>query len=62
MEYYLVVFHDGSLKTSKDKPDKTRLPQGARLFVCSSNVTVADLHQWASGGYKGFRTIQDVDQ
>ncbi len=62
MEYYIILYHDGSLKIYKDKQDKTPLPQGARLFVCSSNVTVQDLNVWASKGFKGLRTIQEVEK
>jgi len=62
MEYYIILFKNGSLKICKDKQDKMRLPQGARLFVCSSNVTVQDLNVWASKGFKGLRTIQEVKQ
>jgi len=38
MEYYIILFKNGSLKICKVKQDKTRLPQGARLFVCSRNI------------------------
>lgn len=62
MEYYIILFHDGSLKIYKEKQDKARLPQGARLFVCSSNVTVQDLNGWATNGYKGLRTLQEVEK
>ncbi len=61
MEYYIILFHDGSIKIYKDKQDKARLPQGARLFVCGSNVTVQDLNVWESQGYKGFRTLREVE-
>lgn len=62
MEYYIILLHDGSLKICKNKQDKTRLPQGARLFVSSSNVTVQDLHTWASKGFKGFNTLEEVEK
>ena len=62
MKYYIILFHDGSLKIYKDKPDKALLSHGARLFVCSSNVTVQDLSVWAANDYKGLNTIQEVEQ
>ena len=62
MEYYIIVLHDGSLKIYKDKQDKALLPQGARLFVCSSNVTVQDLHIWSSNSFKGLKAIQEVEK
>ena len=62
MEYYIILLHDGSLKIYKDKQDKAQLPQRARLFVCSSNVTVQDLNVWVSNGFKGFKTIQEVEK
>jgi hypothetical protein len=62
MEYYIILLHDGSLKIYKDKQDKARLPQGARLFACSSNVTVQDLNVWASSGFKGLKTIREIEK
>ncbi len=62
MEYYIILFHDGSLKIYKDKQDKARLPQGVRLFVCSSNVTVQDLNIWSSNSFKDIKTIQEVEK
>ena len=60
MEYYIILLRDGSLKIYKDKQDKSSLPQGARLFVCFSNVTVHDLNVWASSGFKGLKTIREI--
>lgn len=62
MEYYIILFQDGSFKIYKNKQDKSRLPQGTRLFVCSSNVTVPDLHTWAANGFKGLRTIREIEK
>jgi len=61
MKYYIILLHDGSLKIYKDKPE-AQLSQGARLFVCSSNVTVQDLSVWAANDYKGLNTIQEVEK
>ena len=61
MEYYIILSQDGSMQILKNKQDKSRLPQGARQFVCSSNVTVQDLNVWATNGFKGFRTIREVE-
>jgi hypothetical protein len=60
MEYYIILFQDGSLKIYKDKQDKTTLPKGARQFVCSSNVTVQDLSVWAAKGFKNTQAIREV--
>lgn len=60
MKYYIILFKNGSLKIYKDEPDQTRLPRGARLFECSSNVTVQNLNVWASQGFQGLRTIREV--
>lgn len=62
MSYYIVVSSDGSFKIYKNKQDKARLPQGARLFVASSNVTVQDLYLWASKGFQGLKTIDEVEK
>ena len=61
MKYYIILLHDGLLKIAKDKQDKALLPQGARQFVCSSNVTVQDLYLWAADGLKGLKAIQEVE-
>lgn len=60
MEFYIVLFKGDSLKIFKKKQDKSQLEPGVRQFVCSSNVTVQDLNVWASNGFKGFRTIQEI--
>ena len=62
MKLYIVVFKDGSLKIFKEKQDTAQLKPDARQFVCSSNVTVQDLHVWADNNFKGFRTIQEVEK
>ncbi|MGB5218077.1 MAG: hypothetical protein WBN66_07235 [Smithella sp.] len=62
MAYYIILFKDGSLKIYKNKHDQTSLPEGARQFECSSNVTVQDLYDWAKKGFKGFRTIQEIEK
>ncbi|MRS05550.1 hypothetical protein EG832_20390 [bacterium] len=62
MSYFIILFQDGSLKIFKTKQDKARLPEGARLFVCSSNVTMQDLWGWASNGFKGLNTIEEVEK
>ncbi len=61
MKYYIVLFQNGSFQINKNKTDKAALPQGARQFVCSSNVTVQDLNLWAAKGYTGFGTIQEIE-
>lgn len=61
MSYYIVVFDDGSFKIYKNKQDKSRLPQGARLFICSSNVTVQDLHMWVAKGFQGLQSIREIE-
>jgi len=60
MNYYIVIFSDGSLKIFRVKQDKAFLPPGARQFVCSSNVTVQDLSDWVENGYKGLNTIGEI--
>ena len=60
MEFYIVLFKNGSLKIFKTKQSKSKLETDARQFVCSSNVTVQDLNVWASNDFKGFRTIQEI--
>jgi len=60
MKFYIVLFQDGSLQIFKNMQDKSQLPQGARQFVCSSNVTVYELHGWAANGYTGLNTIGEV--
>ena len=62
MEFYIVLFKDGSLKIFKKKQDKAQLESDARQFVCSSNVTVQDLNVWASNGFKGFGSIQEIEK
>lgn len=61
MKYYIILLHGGSLKIYKDKQDKAHLSQGARLFVCSSNVSVQDLYVWASNDFKGLNTLQELE-
>jgi hypothetical protein len=62
MKFYIVLFKDGSLKIFKEKQDESQLDSDAKQFVCSSNVTVQDLHVWASNGFKGFRAIQEIEK
>jgi len=62
MKFYIVLFKDGSLKIFKEKQDTAQLEPDARQFVCSSNVTVQDLYLWVSNGFKGFRTIQEIEK
>jgi len=62
MKYYIILFHDGSMKFYKTEQNKTRLPEGARQFVCSSNVTVADLCIWISNGFKKLNTIKELEE
>ncbi|HNZ10252.1 MAG: hypothetical protein BWX99_00875 [Deltaproteobacteria bacterium ADurb.Bin151] len=61
MEYYLMLFKNGSLKIYKNKQSRGRMEEGARQFVCSSNVTVQDLHVWASNGYKKLNTVREIE-
>ena len=61
MKYYIILFQDGSLKIHKNQIEKGQQPEGSRLFVCSSNVTVQELYNWESSGYKGLNTIQELD-
>ncbi|HPL68072.1 MAG TPA: hypothetical protein PLG94_16185 [Smithellaceae bacterium] len=61
MKYYIILFQDGSLKIHKNKLEKAQQQEGSRLFVCSSNVTVQELYNWESSGYKGLNTIQELD-
>jgi hypothetical protein len=62
MEFYIVLFNNGSLKIFKKKQDKAQLEPGARQFACSSNVTVQDLNVWTSNDFKGLRTIREVEK
>lgn len=60
MKYYIILFHDGSMKFFKNEQHQASLPEGARQFVCSSNVTVADLCVWISNGYKKINMIREI--
>lgn len=62
MSYFIIIFKDASLKIYKKKQDQTDLPQGARQFVCSSNVTVQDLYVWITNGFKNLKTIKEVEK
>ena len=62
MAYYIVLLKDGSFKIYKNKHDQKSLPEGARQFECSSNVTVQDLYDWAKKGFKGFRSIKEIEE
>jgi len=62
MKFYIVLFKDGSLKIFKQQQDKDQLQPDVRQFVCSSNVTVQDLHVWSSNGFMGFRSIQEIEK
>jgi len=62
MKFYIVLFKDGSLKIFKEKQNTDQLQPDARQFVCSSNVTVQDLHVWASNKFKGFSAIQEIEK
>ena len=62
MEFYIVLYKDGSLKIFKKKQDKAQLESDTRQFACSSNVTVQDLNVWASNGFKGFGSIQEIEK
>jgi len=61
MSYYLILLSDGSLNIYKNKREQTDLPQGARQFECSSNVTVQDLYVWANNGFKKSGTIKEIE-
>jgi hypothetical protein len=60
MNYYIVIYNDGSIKIFKIIQDKALLPSDARQFVCSSNVTVQDLFVWMENGYKGINSIGEI--
>ena len=62
MKFYIVLYKDGSLKIFKEKQDTAQFEPDIRQFVCSSNVTVQDLDACASNGFKGFRTIQEIEK
>ena len=62
MKFYIVLFKNGSMKIFKEKQDKNQLEPHARQFACSSNVTVQDLHVWASNDFKGLRTVQEIEK
>lgn len=62
MSFYIILFKDGSLKIYKRKQEQPKIPQGARQFECSSNVTVQDLHAWANNGFKDLRTIKELEK
>lgn len=62
MSYYIILFPDGLIKIYKNKKDRTKLPQDVRQFECSSNVTVQDLYNWANSGFKGLRTIKEIQR
>jgi hypothetical protein len=51
---------DGSLKIYKNEQEAARLPDGARQFQCSSNITVQDLYVWANNGFKGAKAIKEI--
>lgn len=60
MSFFIVLFEDGSLIICKSMQDRDSLPEGARQFKCSSNVTVQDLFLWLAGGCKKIRTIKEI--
>jgi len=62
MTYYIILFHDGSLKFFKNEQHQRSLPEGTRQFVCSSNLTVSDLCVWISNGYKKINTIGEIEK
>jgi hypothetical protein len=62
MKYYIILFYDKSMKFYKDKQNQASLPDGSRQFVCSSNVTVADLCTWISNGFKKLNTIKEIEE
>lgn len=62
MEYYLVLFKNGSLKIYKNKQGPGRMEEGTRQFVCSSNVTVQDLYIWAANGYEKLNTVREIER
>ena len=62
MKYYIILFYDKSMKFYKDKQNQASLPEGSRQFVCSSNVTVADLCTWISNGFKKLNTIKEIEE
>jgi len=61
MKYYITLFYDGSMKFYKNEQNPESLPVGSRQFVCSSNVTVADLCTWVANGYKKLNTIKEIE-
>ena len=61
MKYYITLLHDSSLKISKDIQDSDLLPPEARQFVCSSNVTVQDIYLWSVNGFKGLKSIKEME-
>lgn len=56
-----MLFKNGSLKIYKSKQSRGRMEEGARQFVCSSNVTVQDLYVWAQNGYKKLNTVREIE-
>ena len=62
MTYYIILLQDGLKKIYRNKKDRAKLPQDARQFECSSNVTVQDLYHWAGNGYKGLKTIKEIPE
>lgn len=62
MSYYIILYHDRSLKIFKSRQKRTDVPQDARQFECSSNVTVQDLHVWAHNGFKDIPSIRELGE
>ncbi|PKN77974.1 MAG: hypothetical protein CVU51_16015 [Deltaproteobacteria bacterium HGW-Deltaproteobacteria-1] len=62
MEYYLMLFKNGSFKIYKNKQSPGRMEEGVRQFSCSSNVTVQDLYTWAANGYKKLNTVREIER
>jgi len=56
-----MLFKNGALKIYKNKQNRGRMEEGAKLFVCSSNVTVQDLYVWAQNGYKKLNTVREIE-
>jgi hypothetical protein len=61
MSYYIILLKNGLLKIYKNKKDKIKLPQDARQFECSSNVTIQDLYVWIASGCKNLKTVKEIE-
>ena len=57
MNYYIVLFKDGSIQVYNKLPEKEHFASLHGIYECESRTTIQDISEWIGSNYKYGRKI-----